>query len=175
MLSHTCPIKVTYGNVQRVNVDPYKAMLAKANDRYILPCKAKYLYRIITVAALPICQLFRLEDSSAHCFERSIHTHQTGRFLCTRGSESTIHPLFEKRILFLFQLLSSALMSQRLNAIKGHLAAATTTGHKSPDDVVVVWAKRTAIGRARKGVCRVLLFSSPPLKVVEVNQLVLFQ
>ena len=66
-------------------------------------------------------------------------------------------------------------MSQRLNAIKGHLAAATTTGHKSPDDVVVVWAKRTAIGRARKGVCRVLLFSSPPLKVVEVNQLVLFQ
>eukprot|EP00729_Bicosta_minor_P009124 gene9124-7865_t len=42
-------------------------------------------------------------------------------------------------------------MSSRLATLKGHLAAASTTGHKSPDDVVVVWAKRTAIGRARKG------------------------
>ena len=44
-------------------------------------------------------------------------------------------------------------MAQRLNTIQRHLAggAASGPGIKSPDDVVVVWAKRTAIGRARKG------------------------
>ena len=45
-------------------------------------------------------------------------------------------------------------MSSRLSALKQHLASTVTPqgpGHKHPDDVVVVWAKRTAIGRARKG------------------------
>jgi acetyl-CoA acyltransferase 1 len=42
--------------------------------------------------------------------------------------------------------------TRRLQTVSRHLAAgASKTGTKSPDDVVVVWAKRTAIGRARKG------------------------
>ena len=48
-------------------------------------------------------------------------------------------------------------MSSRIQAITGHLTAAKAAGGpgvRSPDDVVVVWAKRTAIGRARKGVFR---------------------
>jgi len=44
-------------------------------------------------------------------------------------------------------------MSARISNIAGHLAAAPKSGPgiKNPDDVVIVWAKRTAIGRARKG------------------------
>jgi len=45
-------------------------------------------------------------------------------------------------------------MASRISTLKQHLAGTVTPqgpGHKHPDDVVVVWAKRTAIGRARKG------------------------
>jgi hypothetical protein len=57
-----------------------------------------------------------------------------------------------------FTLLRGFLgMASRIQALTGHLTAAKAAGGpgvKSPDDVVVVWAKRTAIGRARKGVFR---------------------
>lgn len=43
--------------------------------------------------------------------------------------------------------------TQRLQTLQRHLAASAPSGVgiKHPDDVVVVWAKRTAIGRAKKG------------------------
>ena len=45
-------------------------------------------------------------------------------------------------------------MARRVNTYANHLKAipaAAGVGIKGPDDVVVVWCKRTAIGRAGKG------------------------
>lgn len=46
-------------------------------------------------------------------------------------------------------------MASRLQQVSGHLApsngAANKIGHKSPEDVVIVSALRSAITRARKG------------------------